>query len=338
MKRILCVVLSLILLLSVSACSKSGDAGKTGSDSAEKKDVTIAVIGQQTGNVVFLPAQEGAEQAGKDLGIKVDWQSPIRAEAELQNEIMNNLIDLGVDGIAISCTTGDALKDVINRAVEAGIKVSCYDVDSPASNRLFYAGTENYKAGYTCGEYAIELFKDSGLEKVRVAQLEGIPGANDIEARKQGFADAIAGSNIEVVYSYPCNDDVDKAIEGVEAYTRASGAEIDAWFMAGGWPYCVNPDAMPEVNAWKLADPNRKVITVDIFPETTPAFFELGVLDVAVGQNFYSMGYDSVTALYDLIQGKTLEAPVDEAFGCPFINTGVQIATAGDYKEVLGIK
>ena len=40
-----------------------------------------------------------------------------------------------------------------------------------------------------------------------------------------------------MVYSFPCQDDVDKAIEGVEAYTRASGAEIDAWFMAGGWPF-----------------------------------------------------------------------------------------------------
>ncbi|MBQ5865138.1 MAG: substrate-binding domain-containing protein, partial [Oscillospiraceae bacterium] len=191
--------------------------------------------------------------------------------------------------------------------------------------------------GYTCGEYMIELFKDSGLEKVRVAQLEGIPGANDIEARKQGFADAVAGTNIEVVYSFPCQDDVDKAIEGVEAYTRASGAEIDAWFMAGGWPYCVNPDAMPELNSWKLADPNHKVVTVDIFPETTPAFFELGVLDVAIGQSFYNMGYESIANLHKLIKGEDLGLADDPAFGCPFINTGVQIATIDDYKEVMGL-
>ena len=327
MKKILALVLVLVLALSLVACGGGKD-----------DEITIAVIGQQTGNVVFLPAQEGALKAGEDLGITVEWQSPIRAEAELQNEIMNNLIDKGVDGIAISCTTGDALKDVIDRAISEGIVVSCYDVDSPDSQRSFYAGTENYKAGYTCGEYMIELFKDSGLEKVRVAQLEGIPGANDIEARKQGFADAVAGTNIEVVYSFPCQDDVDKAIEGVEAYTRASGAEIDAWFMAGGWPYCVNPDAMPELNSWKLADPNHKVVTVDIFPETTPAFFELGVLDVAIGQSFYNMGYESVQNLYKLIKGEDLGLPDDPAFGCPFINTGVQIATIDDYKEVMGLE
>ena len=161
------------------------------------EDITIVGIGQQLGNVIFLGAEKGVKAAGEELGIKTQWQSPLRAEAELQNEIVNSLIDLGVDGIAISCTTGDALKDVINRALAAGIKVSCYDVDSPNSSACSTPGTENYKAGYTCGEYIVNLFKDSGLEKVRVAQLEGIPGANDIEARKKGFADAIAGTNIE---------------------------------------------------------------------------------------------------------------------------------------------
>lgn len=108
--------------------------------------------------------------------------------------------------------------------------------------------------------------------------------------------------------------------------------------MAGGWPYCVNPDAMPELNAWKLADENHKVVTVDIFPETTPAFFEMGVLDVAIGQSFYNMGYESVQNLYKLIQGEDLGLEDDPAFGCPFINTGVQIATIDDYKEVMGLE
>ncbi len=322
MRRTLSILLALLLALTVLPALAD-------------EDITIVGIGQQLGNVVFLDAEKGIKAAGEELGITTQWQSPLRAEAELQNEIMNNLIDLGVDGIAISCTTGDALKDVIDRAIAAGIKVSCYDVDSPNSDRLFYAGTENYKAGYTCGEYIIDLFKDSGLEKVRVAQLEGIPGANDIEARKQGFADAIAGTNIEVVYSYACDDNVDQAIEGVEAYTRAEGDNINAWFMAGGWPYTVSPSAMPETNAWKLADPARKIVTVDIFAETTPAFFEMGVLDVAVGQSFYEMGYQSVMNLYKLIKGETIDAPYDEAIGGPFINTGVQVATIDNWKDVI---
>ncbi|NLD52462.1 MAG: sugar ABC transporter substrate-binding protein [Clostridiales bacterium] len=322
MKKLLSILLVLVLGL-----------GLTSAALAEK----VVVIGQQLGNVVFLPAEEGAKDAGKELGIDVEWQSPLRAEAELQNEIVLSLIDRGdVNGIAISCTTGDALKDAIDAAIDSGIQVICYDVDSPNSKREYFVGTENYKVGYLAGEYMIKLYKDSGLEKVRVAQLEGIPGANDIEARKQGFADAIKGTNIEVVYSLPCNDNVDEAINGIEYYTAANADKIDAWYMAGGWPYSVDPSAMPETNAWKLADPNRKIVTIDIFAETTPAFFELGVLDVAIGQDFYQMGYQCVQTLHKLINGTAVEAEFNEDIGAKFVPTGGQIATWEDWKQVLG--
>ncbi len=324
MKKLLSILLVLVLGL-----------GLTSAALAEK----VVVIGQQLGNVVFLPAEEGAKVAGKDLGIDVEWQSPLRAEAELQNEIVLSLIDRGdVNGIAISCTTGDALKDAIDAAIDAGIQVICYDVDSPNSKREYFVGTENYKVGYLAGEYMIQLYKDSGLEKVRVAQLEGIPGANDIEARKQGFADAIKGTNIEVVYSLPCNDNVDEAINGIEYYTAANADNIDAWYMSGGWPYSVDPSAMPETNAWKLAEPNRKIVTIDIFAETTPAFFELGVLDVAIGQDFYQMGYQCVQTLHKLINGTPVEAEFNEDIGAKFVPTGGQIATWEDWKQVLGVE
>ncbi len=324
MKKLICILLILALSLGFASAAL-----------AEK----IVVIGQQLGNVVFLPAEEGMRAAGKELGIETEWQSPLRAEAELQNEIMLSLIDRGdVNGIAISCTTGDALKDAIDAAIDAGIKVLCYDVDSPDSKREYYVGTENYRVGYLAGEYMIKLYKDSGLEKVRVAQLEGIPGADDIEARKRGFADAIKGTNIEVVYSLPCNDNVDEAINGIEYYTAANADSIDAWYMAGGWPYSVDPSALPEMNKWKLADASRKVVTIDIFAETTPAFFELGVLDVAIGQDFYQMGYQCVQALHKLINGEEVEAEFNEEIGAKFIATGGQIATWEDWKDVLGVK
>ena len=151
MKKFLTLILAVAMVLALAA-------------PAMAEDTTIVMIGQQLGNVVFLDAEKGMNDAGADLGVTVEWQSPLRAEAELQNEIMLNLISRGdVDGIAISCTTGDALMASINAALDAGIQVVCYDVDSPNSNREYYIGTENYKAGYTSGEYMIDLYKDIDL-------------------------------------------------------------------------------------------------------------------------------------------------------------------------------
>ena len=90
MKKLVSLVVTLLLVTSLSSVA-FGE--------------TIVMIGQQLGNVVFLDAEKGMNDAGADLGVTVEWQSPLRAEAELQNEIMLNLISRGdVDGIAISCT------------------------------------------------------------------------------------------------------------------------------------------------------------------------------------------------------------------------------------------
>ena len=98
MKRVLTVFLAALMLLSLCVSAMAED------------EIKIVMIGQQLGNVVFLDAEKGMNAAGEDLGVSVEWQSPLRAEAELQNEIMLNLISRGdVDGISISCTTGDAL-------------------------------------------------------------------------------------------------------------------------------------------------------------------------------------------------------------------------------------
>ena len=327
MKKGLSLAVAILMLLSVIICGLSSAAA---SAEKEDKDIVIAVIPQQLGNVVFLPAKQGMEDMGEKLGIKVEWQAPIRAEATEQVGIVESLIERGVDGIAISCTTPEALHDVLVRAMNQGIHVSTYDADSPDCGRAFFAGTNNYQAGFICGQEMIRLFEDSGLEKVRVAQLEGIPGAYDIQERMRGFADAIAGTNIEVIYSGPCDDDVDKAIEVIEAYTRANAGNIDAWYMAGGWPYVVNPDATPEVNKWKEADPVRKVVTLDVFPSSI-AFFDRGLIDVAVGQDFYSMGALSVENLYKLIKGQEIDTVDDPVLG-KVIDTGVQMVYPENYK------
>jgi ribose transport system substrate-binding protein len=309
------------------ACTRSGSSGDG------QKEIVIAVVPQSLANPVFLPAKAAAERTGRELGVKVEWIASTKAEASEQVGVVEGLIERKVDGIAISCNTPDALEGVLKRAISEGIKVSTYDADSPQSGRAFYTGTENYQAGVISAQQMIELYKDSGLSKVRIAQLEGIPGAFDIEARKQGFADTIKGTNLEVVYSGPCDDDVDKSIEIIESYTRANGDTIDAWFMSGGWPYIVNPDATPEVNAWKAKSPNHKVVTLDVFP-TSMEFFDRGLIDVAVAQNFDGMGEQSVRGLYTLITGGTISNAVQTENGL-FIDSGVQIVNPGNYKELI---
>jgi tRNA U34 5-carboxymethylaminomethyl modifying GTPase MnmE/TrmE len=136
-----------------------------------EEDITIAMIGQQLGNVVFLDAEKGMYAAGEDLGVKVEWQSPMQAVAEEQNDIMLNLISRGdVDGIAISCTTGEGIAD-LKKCIE----------------NLFAKGEIDYDTTAILANARQKGALDRAIEGVQAA----------LEALESGFTPDVAGMDLE---------------------------------------------------------------------------------------------------------------------------------------------
>ncbi|MEX2601132.1 MAG: sugar-binding protein [Balneolaceae bacterium] len=310
MKR-LSLVVAVMMVFAAMALSASGSA-------EGEEERVIAVVPQQLGNPIFFDAKAGAEEAGEDLGVKIEWVAPVDADASAQVSVVEGLIEKQVDGIAISTNDPDALEATLRRAIEVGIEVSTFDADSPDSGRAFYAGTENYTAGRVAGEHLIELTDG----EARVALLTGLVGAYDMQARLEGFEDAIEGTNIEIAQLLACDDEIDKAVELVEQYTR-SNPDIDAWFFLGGWPFFVPPSSLPTLQEWKTS--NKTLVTIDTFYPMLD-YFDEEMIDVAIGQDFYAMGYKSVENLVRLLDGEEIEGE--------YIDTGIEIVTPENYESV----
>ena len=172
MKKLLALLLAALMVLSLAACSMEGgssEPAKTEETTAAPEtteteteqpaeetaapevkadaDITIAVVPKSLDNAIFLDSQAAAEAKAKELGINLQWVGPTTSDAGQQVTVIEGLIEKQVDGILISCNDADALKDVIDRAVDAGIVVGCFDSDSPESKRAFYCGTDNYAVG-----------------------------------------------------------------------------------------------------------------------------------------------------------------------------------------------
>ena len=60
------------------------------------------------------------------------YQAPTSATADKQIEIINELIDNNVDGIAISANDADALESSLTEALNSGIEV--ISVDAPVNS------------------------------------------------------------------------------------------------------------------------------------------------------------------------------------------------------------
>ena len=66
-----------------------------------KKQRTIAVIPKGTSHLFWVSIEQGARQAGKELGVDIIWSGPAtETEYSRQLEIFDSMVNRRVDGIA----------------------------------------------------------------------------------------------------------------------------------------------------------------------------------------------------------------------------------------------
>ena len=73
------------------------------------------------GDAFWDVVQNGADAAGEDLGVSVDYQSD--GEPQRQAQLIDAAVNQGVDGIVVSMANPDAVQDSVEAAVDAGIPV-----------------------------------------------------------------------------------------------------------------------------------------------------------------------------------------------------------------------
>jgi simple sugar transport system substrate-binding protein len=112
----------------LAACTTGGGesggngSGGAGGGGAGDGDLTFSVITHgSAGDAFWDVVQNGAETAGEDLGISVDYQSD--GDPQRQAQLIDAAVNQDVDGIVVSMANPDALQDAVEAAVEAGIPV-----------------------------------------------------------------------------------------------------------------------------------------------------------------------------------------------------------------------
>lgn len=263
----------------------------------DQKVYKVSYIPKALNNPVFDLAKKGAEDAGKELGFEVSWDGPVKSDAAEQVRVMEDVIARQVDGIAVSCNDPATLEPVINRAVDQGITVITWDADSPTSKRVFNYTVDQYSNGYKGGMMLAEMIGGKG----KVAYLTGVPGAFNLEERIRGFKDAIANfPDIEIVASDACMDDINKAVEQVEARLRAM-PDLDGYFFIGMWPLFADPNSLPTMI--EAATSGRtKIVSVDNLRDAL-VYLQKGYVHGLIGYSWYGYGYNSAKALYALLSG-----------------------------------
>jgi ribose transport system substrate-binding protein len=279
--------------------------------------IKIAWIPKALNNPVFELGKVGAETKAAELTkagpykVELMYVGSVASDIAEQVKVMEDAMSAGAEAVGISCNEPTGCKDVIDKAMAAGVPVMTWDSDSPESARFTYYGTENYEGGKAAAELLKKALPDGG----KVALLSGVPGAANLEARIKGFQDGIAGTKIEIVQTVFCDDDTAKGVTVVEE-TMTAHPDLNGWFFVGLWPVFAGEGAMP---LWEAATKaGMKSVAFDTLPVELD-WVKKGMLYGLVGQKYWDWGYGTVQMIYDLIvNGKTYDS---------FTNTGMDIVT-----------
>jgi len=99
---------------------------------------------------------------------------------EAQQEVINQLIAGGLDGIAVSPVDADNQTAFLN-SIPTNVLLVCADSDAPKCRRLCYIGTDNVAAG----KQAAELFKAALPQGGKIALFVGYPNAQNVQERME---------------------------------------------------------------------------------------------------------------------------------------------------------
>jgi ribose transport system substrate-binding protein len=283
----------------------------------EDNVIKITWIPKALNNPVFEAGKVGAETKAAELTkagpytVEIMYVGSVASDIAEQVKVMEDAIAAGAEAVGISCNEPTGCKDPIDKAMAAGIPVMTWDSDSPESARFTYLGVDNYEGGQAAAELLKKALPDGG----KIALLSGVPGAANLEARIKGFEDSIVGTNLEVVQTVFCDDDVNKGVTVVEE-TMTANPDLNGWFFVGLWPVFAGDGAMP---LWEAATASgMKTVAFDTLPVELD-WVKSGKFYGLVGQKYWGWGYDTTQMIYDLIvNGATYES---------FTNSGMDLVT-----------
>src|SRR5947207_213547 len=126
------------------------------------KPIKMAMTCYNTTNPYFVPTKVGAEDAGAQLGIDLQWTGVPDGNTVAQIAQFEQLVNTGYEAIAVIPLEADAWIAPIKKATDAGVIVVTANSDSPDSARELFFGQDLVGAAVVQGQMLAKLAGNKG--------------------------------------------------------------------------------------------------------------------------------------------------------------------------------
>jgi len=280
-KRWLAALAVVPLALAVAGCTAPNSKAETSTTTSGHK-ITIALVTHgSAGDAFWDVVKSGAEQAGKDLGVTITYQSD--GDPVKQSQLIDAAVATKPDGLIVSMANPAGVKGSVEAAVAAGIPVITINSGLEES-KAFGAETHIGQSERIAGERSGEQLAKAGVKNVICVIHEA--GNAGLEDRCAGAKSTLGGtvSNVQVDISNLADAQntikskllADPSIDGI--LTLNSSVAVAA------------SQAVTEANS------SAKLATFDVSADVTKLIQD-GKILFAVDQQPYSQGYLPVVLL-----------------------------------------
>jgi ribose transport system substrate-binding protein len=234
-------------------------------------------------------AYAGLSKAAAQLQVQAEMVGPENYDPKAEHAEFQRIMGKKPTGILVQVGDPAVLKDDIDAAIGRGIPVITIDSDAPASKRLFFIGTDNYKAGIMGAK--VLLAKLPGKGNIAVYTIEG---QANLSERLHGYKDTLEGhSQLKITEVVDMQGHAEMAFDKTKEILAGPG-KVDAFV-------CLEAISCPEVadvlDRQKATD--KVVVAMDTDQRTLEAI-QKGLVTATIGQKPFTMAFTGLKMLDDL--------------------------------------
>ncbi len=291
------------IALTLSLCLFQGAGAAAG-----EKGVLYYIPIVETGTywtIMKIGAMEKAKELGYELILRTSPPAEVQ-KSEKHVGFLTEAIMQGASGIAIAPMDPDMFDRKVAEAKDYDIPVVTFDADvATKTNRVSFVGTNNFSAGELMGKQGAEMLKAEGVKSGKLAMAAVNLWQTNLIARREGvqagFKKEMGADEANFTWLEPIID---------EDQSSVSKSQLEGQIVA-------NPDMVmvfslgsegPDTGVMEALKSQAKEIPHLGF-DYTPTWengVATGLIAGIIDQDSYGIGAQTVQALVDAIEGKTV--------------------------------
>ncbi|MEV2290983.1 ribose ABC transporter substrate-binding protein RbsB [Paenibacillus larvae] len=295
MKKLTFILIAFLLILT-TGCSLEPPGWAKPRTGGDLKDIKIGLSVSTLNNPFFVSLKDGVVEEARKHGMETIVVDAQNDSAKQSNDV-DDLMQKGVNVLLINPTDSASISTVVQSANSLGIPVITLDRSADQGDVKALVASDNVKGGKMAAEF-IEKIVGKGA---KVVELEGVAGASATRERGKGFHE-VADQNLKVIAKQTADFDRTKGLNVMENLLQAN-PDVQAVFAHN------DEMALGAIEAIKSSGKDIPVVGFDGNDDAMKSIKE-GKLTATVAQQPEWIGQLAVQAVYDVLQGRTVEKTI----------------------------